>query len=202
MKKAISVGAGLLIAGVIVSLLAGCGGGGAPPLQAVTGDVSSGAGQILVRGGTVQLLDASGVATGRELTIPDVSGYAGETIHVLVNLNDVGGVAGFSAELTFSPTVLETAEGNVQASPDVLGTRIINVDNGAGLVAVAVAGTQPASSGATTLLDIAFTIKPGTVWGTTNLGINAELYDALAHLIAMASANGEVSIQMWDCWVI
>jgi len=195
MKKTTSARVSLLITGVIVGLVAGCGGGGGPSAPAISGDVGAGSGQILVRGGTVQLLDASGAATGHELTIPDVSGYAGETIHVLVNLDDVGGVAGFSAELTFSPTVLETTEGDVQTSPDVLGTRVINVDT-PGLVAVAVAGTQPASSGATTLLDIAFTIKPGTVWGTTNLGINAELYDAEAHLIAMASAGGEVSIQM------
>ncbi len=196
MKKTTSVGVLLLIAGVMVSLLAGCGGSGAPPPQALTGDVSSGAGQILVRGGTVQLLDTSGAQTGRHLTIPDVSGYPGDSIHVLVNLNDLGGVAGFSVQLTFSPTVLETTQGNVQTTTDILGIPVINVDNDAGLVAVAVAGTQEASGGPTTLLDIAFTIKPASVWGTTNLGINAELYDGQGGLIAAAAATGEISIQI------
>ncbi len=196
MKKIASVGAALLLSGIIISLLVGCGGSEAPP-AAVGGGVDSSAEQILIRGATVELLDVSGAQTGLQLTIPDVSAISGDTIHLLVNLNDIGGVAGFQADLTFDPDLL--AAQSVAVTDAIPGTpyELTNIDLIAGTVSVVVAGLVEASSAPVTLLDITFTIASSIGCATTNVGISTTLANPLGEPSAgTLDASGQVNIRI------
>ncbi len=188
----------MLLAGVtIIALLAGCGGNGDAPAQAVDDPVNATGDQVLIRGTTVELLDASGAQTGRYLTIPDAMALPGQTVHLLVNLSDIGSVAGFEAHLNFDRGLLTATD--VAVTDAIPGSPIvvINTDNDAGTIAVVVAGLQEASSGSVTLLDITFTVAAAIGCATTNIGISVDLVDGSANTIGTTlNASGTVNIRL------
>ncbi len=197
MNKLTSAGLILLAGVTIIALLAGCGGNGDAPAQAVDDAVNATGDQVLIRGTTVELLDASGAQTGRYLTIPDAMALPGQTVHLLVNLSDIGSVAGFEAHVNFDRGLLTATD--VAVTDAIPGSPIvvINTDNDAGTIAVVVAGLQEASSGSVTLLDITFTVAAAIGCATTNIGISVDLVDGSANTIGTTlNDSGTVNIRL------
>ncbi len=198
MRRLTDAGVALLVvSATVMILLGGCGGSGDAPAQAVENPINATGDEVLIRGATVELLDASGAQIGRTLTIPDVSALPGQTIHLLVNLSDIGSVAGFNAQVTFDSNLLTATD--VAVTDAIPGSPLsqINIDNAAGTVAVAVAGTQEASVGSARLLDITFIVAAGVSCATTTIGISVDLVNGLGETIGTTlNESGTVDIRL------
>jgi len=100
-----------------------------------------------------------------------------------VRLNSISGVAGFQAEVTFDPAVLQAEDVAITDAIPGDPLRLSNIDNATGSIAVAVAGTRDATGGSSTLLDITFAVSADASSATTQVGVGVTLANAEAQII-------------------
>lgn len=163
--------------------LFGCHGGETVLGPTIDDGDTTGAEQLLVRGVSVALVDSQGSQTARVLTIPGIRAVPGNIVHMQVKLNSISGVAGFQAEVTFDPAVLQAEAVDTTNAIPGNPLRLTNIDNATGSIAVAVAGTQDASGASTTLLDITFAVSADASNATTQVGVGVTLANAEAQII-------------------
>lgn len=163
--------------------LFGCHGGETVLGPTIDDGDTTGAEQVLVRGVSVALVDSQGAETAKVLTIPGVTAVPGSVVQMQVRLNNISGVAGFQAEVTFDPAVLQAEA--VAVTDQIPGEplQLTNIDNATGAIRVAVAGTQDASGASATLLDITFAVSADASSATTQVGVGVTLANAEAQII-------------------
>ena len=125
------------------------------------------------------------------VSIPDVSGLAGETVNATVVINDATGV--LSGDFTIAYDSSKMTAGNAIATDLTSNFSIVSLVN-QGEIKISIASSSPIASGNGALVSIPFTIYP-EAQGSSPLSLaNATVYNADYQPVTITTQDGTLNI--------
>jgi len=131
------------------------------------------------------------IEEGIVLSIPDVSGHAGETVNATVVMSDATGI--LSGDFTIAYDSSKVTAGDASVTDLTSSFSIVSIVN-AGEIKISIASASPITSGSGALVSIPFTIYPEAGGSSPLYLTNATIYNQEYQEVTITTQDGTLSI--------